>query len=137
MIEEVRRTLFAVAYYFAGIAVALCALAIFTLTTIRTLPTFLPTEERQKSTMAIQFETAREVKAALSRPIAQPELLPPITAKLANPAPSKIASEDQAKAHDKRRISQMAREAFGMDPSLVQPQPATEYYPAVDRFKPL
>ena len=60
-----------------------------------------------------RIASAREIKAALNKPIATPEPLPPITAKRVNPVPAAIeADSDKPK---KPKLPLAARNALAME----------------------
>ena len=81
---------------------------------------------REKTVLDERIATAREIKEALRRPIPRPEPLGPITAKLANPQGSKMASSPGKKI----KLSQAALDAMAMDQSGARPLVS---YSAVDR----
>lgn len=66
---------------------------------------------REKTVLDERIATAREIKNALRRPIPGPEPLSPITAKLAHPPSSKLASVPQKKI----KLPQAARNAMAME----------------------
>jgi len=59
-----------------------------------------------------RIATARAIKSALARPQPRIEPLPPITAKVANPRSSQVASTNKPK---KLKLSPEARDAMAMD----------------------
>jgi hypothetical protein len=70
---------------------------------------------REKTVLDERIATAREIKDALRRPLPGPEPLGPITAKLANPAGSKIASAPEKKSRPKIKLPSAAVNAMAMD----------------------
>jgi len=81
---------------------------------------------REKTVLDERIATAREIKEALRRPLPRPEPLGPITAKLANPQGSKMASAPEKKI----KLPQTALDAMAMDQSGAR---ASVSYPAIDR----
>lgn len=71
------------------------------------------TESRlAKTILDERIATAREIKAILSKPQPAIEPLPPITAKLATPVPTKVVGMS---GHRAIRLPKEARDAFAMD----------------------
>jgi len=68
--------------------------------------------EREKTILDERIASAREIKTALSKPIAPPAPLPPITAKRANPVPSAVAAISEKPK--KPKLSPTARNALAM-----------------------
>jgi len=81
---------------------------------------------REKTVLDERIATAREIKEALRRPLPRPEPLGPITAKLANPQGSKMASAPEKKI----KLPQTALDAMAMDQSGARPSVS---FPAIDR----
>ena len=81
---------------------------------------------REKTILDERIATAREIKEALRRPIPRPEPLGPITAKLANPQSSKMASAPNKKI----KLPQAALDAMAMDQRGKRPSVS---YSVVDR----
>jgi hypothetical protein len=76
--------------------------------------------ERERTILDERIANAREIKAALSKPIPRPEPLPPITAKRSNPVPAAVAAQTDALAGDtdkpkKPKLSPAARNALAME----------------------
>ena len=81
---------------------------------------------REKTFLDERIAAAREIKEALRRPIPRPEPLGPITARLANPQGSKMAS-----APDKKiKLPPAALDAMAMDQTGARPSVS---YSVVDR----
>jgi hypothetical protein len=80
---------------------------------------------REKTTLDERIATARAIKEALRRPIPRPEPLAPITAKVANPEGSKIATAPEKKI----KLPRAALNAMAMD----QTSHAPVSYAAPDR----
>ena len=68
--------------------------------------------EREKTILDERIANAREIKAALSKPIPRPEPLPPVTAKRSNPVPAPVAATRQKT--NKPKLSPAARNALAM-----------------------
>ena len=67
--------------------------------------------ESQKTILDQRIESAREIRAALARGVAKPDLLPPVTAKLARDV--KVAPQAVATVKPERpKLSAQARNAF-------------------------
>jgi hypothetical protein len=69
--------------------------------------------KREKTVLDERIATAREIRDILSKPQPPIEPLPPITAKLANPAPPKVVGLDSKRKTI--RLPKEARDAFAMD----------------------
>jgi hypothetical protein len=68
--------------------------------------------EREKTILDERIANAREIKAALSKPIPRPEPLPPVTAKRSNPVPAAVAANTEK---PKPKLSSAARNALAME----------------------
>jgi len=86
---------------------------------------------RGKTVLDERIASAREIKDALRRPIPGLEPLSPVTAKLAHPPSSKVASVPQKKI--KLPISPAARNAMAMEQGGASPAGS---YSAPDRAGP-
>lgn len=139
MLEEVRPTFVGFALYLAAVAAVFCLLGIVGAVALNGAPNLLPQENRETSAMEIQLQTARDIRAALSRPIAAPRPLPPITAKLANPHPS--VAQIKPDTPEPKALSKTARNALAMEPAeggaMMLPHRAIPKYSVPDRFAPL
>jgi hypothetical protein len=74
----------------------------------------------EKTVLDERIATAREIKDALRKPIPRPEPLGPITAKLANPPSSNVASMPEQAPRPKIKIPRAAANALAMDQGLVR-----------------
>lgn len=86
-------------------------------------------QEQESTRVAAVVQNARAIRAALATPIPRPEPLPPITAKLANPAPRSILAEQKPKKLPK--LSMEAMNAMAMD----VPRASSNANPAFDQHK--
>jgi hypothetical protein len=77
---------------------------------------------RTKSPLESRIESAREIREALAKPVAHPQPLAPITAKLANPA-AKVAARPAPRRNTDVAMTQ-ARQAFAQidRPQFERPQ---------------
>jgi len=71
--------------------------------------------KREKTILDERIASAREIRTILSKPQSQIEPLPPITAQLANPRPSKEVGLDTKRKPI--RLPKEVRDAFAMDSS--------------------
>jgi hypothetical protein len=90
---------------------------------------FMTPGEREKTALALQVETAREIRAALKRPIVVPPL-PPITAQPLHEVRS-AAQEPETPRPRVQAIPAAAMDAMAMD-LPAGPQP---YNPLLDRHR--
>jgi hypothetical protein len=74
---------------------------------------------REKTVLDERIATAREIREILSRPQPPIEPLPPITAKLANPVPTKVVGMDTKQTP--RRLPKEAMDAFAMGDGYAGP----------------
>jgi hypothetical protein len=87
--------------------------------------------EREKSFVDLQIESAREIRAALAKPITVPPL-PPITAK-----PLRDVRSVAAESSKSRMRAPIASTARGMNAMAMQtPDNQAAFYPTEDRFRP-
>jgi hypothetical protein len=96
---------------------------------IRSLDVPAAPRSREKTVLDERITSAREIKLSLAKPMPRLEPLPPITAKAANPTPSKVArvSEDKPR---KRGLSPQALNAMAMAPPSAA---SATSYPVNDR----
>jgi hypothetical protein len=80
---------------------------------------------REKTILDERIATAREIRDVLSKPQPPIEPLPPITAKLANPHPTKVVGLDSKKKTI--RLPKEARDAFAMDAPPRFTRPSESY----------
>jgi hypothetical protein len=74
-----------------------------------------PSQEQEHDRIKDIAASAREIRAALARPVAVPEPLPPITAKLAHGNLRPGAPGARTMAPSRRALSSEARDAMAMD----------------------
>jgi len=77
--------------------------------------------KREKTVLDERIATAREIREILSRPQPPIEPLPPITAKRANPVPTKVVGMEGKKTI---RLPKEARDAFAMEPPRYSSGPS-------------
>ena len=85
-----------------------------------------------KSRLEERVQTAREIRAALAKPIPPPAPLPPITAKLAHPIETKPVARAETKT---KRIPKEAWDAFAQErPDSEDRRAVTHSYVSNDRL---
>jgi hypothetical protein len=119
------RLLSAFGIYIAVIALLLGGLGVGLVTVVNGAAGLSQAPERDSSVLAQRVQDARDIRAALARPVPHPEPLPPITARPAHAVSAMTASRPA-----RRVLSQQARDAFASD----EPAPSrTQSYPTYDR----
>jgi hypothetical protein len=120
--------------YVAVLAVVLVGLGLGLSRAVEKASEFSQRPQQKQTLLDRRIESSREIRAALSKPLPAPEPLQPITAKLAHPAASRVASREPAKSRLKRARLPAALNAMAMGNSMDPPWQALSYAPsAFDR----
>ena len=88
--------------------------------------------ERDRTFLDQQIESAREIRAALARPIARPAPLPPITARPLHD----VRAAEQARLRPHAPASGPGMDAMAMDTGAAPPAAPSYTYAVPDRFAP-